>query len=119
MARTNSKCTECGRRADGEGRLVGLCDPCYDYAGWENTHTDFGHNEILAIAAEQRTAEQIEEIKNCPVCAGTEPTGPETRTGHRSPRRPQLNHRRDCSHPQTARARRACRKAHWAAQASK
>ncbi|MFE0642120.1 hypothetical protein ACFW2Y_11010 [Streptomyces sp. NPDC058877] len=66
-------CRVCGRRlvvnpvrgadggtvaVDGEGRLVfgsgsvsrdalgvRLCDDCYELAGWENTHSDEGHEE--------------------------------------------------------------------------
>ncbi|MDH2389348.1 hypothetical protein QCN29_11195 [Streptomyces sp. HNM0663] len=55
---------------DGEGRLVfgsgsashdalgvQLCDGCFELAGWENTHSDEGHDQ--------------EPDPDCPLCGGT------------------------------------------------
>lgn len=47
-------CEDCGRKVGKSGHPT-LCEPCYDYAGWENTHQD-GHDDDEATAAA------------CPVC---------------------------------------------------
>lgn len=53
-------CRVCGHRTRQTGRgdneYVGLCAPCYDYAGWENTHSDNDHAST--------------PDPNCPVCQG-------------------------------------------------
>lgn len=87
---------------------ISACEPCETEAGWENSHSD-GQCEGT-------------EGGKCWIClpelnrASAEYVKPE-RKGHHSPRRPQINHRA-CSHAQTPLARRACRKAFWAAQAT-
>lgn len=35
-------CEDCGRKVGKSGHPT-LCEPCYDYAGWENTHSDDAH----------------------------------------------------------------------------
>lgn len=49
------ECEDCGRRfkASESGHPT-LCEVCYDYAGWENTHNDEGH--------------EIAKEEGCPVC---------------------------------------------------
>ena len=55
---------------------MGLCIPCYDFGGWENTHSDNAHESIKnggADAAEfsggQESIDSITaEMKHCWVC---------------------------------------------------
>lgn len=49
------KCTDCGRKEGFRGSQ--LCDECREYAEWENTHSDHGHDDGKGEYAEQ-----------CPVC---------------------------------------------------
>lgn len=125
-------CIDCGLRPQVSGNIE-LCTGCDEYAGWENTHSDSGHYDIDTYSLENTTfSRQVEvdnyiadtkiEMESCPVChpeLDTRPTTKTTREGHHSPRRQQLNHRTQCTHPQTPAARRECRKAYWAAQAAK
>ena len=50
-------CRECGKRTRdlGDGADLQMCLACYDYAGWENTHSDEGHDR--------------RPDADCPVCA--------------------------------------------------
>jgi hypothetical protein len=98
-------CIVCNiRQARTQDGITDLCRSCYEYAGWENTHSDEGHD-----------ADGVEEHPECLVCQDKDPAETAVaRQGHHSPRRKQLNHRRDCKHAQTPAARRACREAHWA-----
>lgn len=44
---TNQKCQDCGTRPvdpNTQGRDSTMCTECFDYAGWENTHSDENHN---------------------------------------------------------------------------
>jgi hypothetical protein len=42
-ATKRGNCTECGRKED--FRASGLCEPCREYAEWENAHSDEGHDD--------------------------------------------------------------------------
>jgi hypothetical protein len=44
------------------------CDPCHQEGGWENTHSDGGHDAILEIGEADRTDAQAEEIDGCWIC---------------------------------------------------
>lgn len=59
-AAKNGTCEDCGRKVGDSGHPT-LCPPCFDYAGWENTHNDNAH-EGNSAASEQA------EIAECPVC---------------------------------------------------
>lgn len=79
-------CTSCATRKPGQGsaskgdrdsaKSVGLCIPCYEFGGWENTHSDNAHDSLAnggADAAEfsggQETIDSITaEMKHCWVC---------------------------------------------------
>jgi hypothetical protein len=62
-------CQVCGRKASPpEGTLgIELCQPCYDYAGWENTHSDYSHESKTAKA---EYGKEYGHQDNCPVCQG-------------------------------------------------
>lgn len=50
-------CEDCGRKVGKSGHPT-LCTACFDYAGWENTHSDEGHElDMVEI-----------EGNDCPVC---------------------------------------------------
>lgn len=76
-----------------------VCVSCFDYWGWENTHSDEGHDTFNKDDA-------------CPVChpelRKKDPEkaakGPSTPTGRRN-----TSHA-DCSHERTPKARAKCRK---------
>lgn len=137
-ARKRNLCNVCGKRTVGSGgrqydtqsaASLGMCGPCDSEGGWENTHSDWGHEEILAKPEAERTAEDLENIDGCWICFPElnmaqkehKPRTSKGSTGTRkvTSRRPQLNHRTQCLHPQTPEARRECRKAFWAAEAAK
>lgn len=65
--RTKSKkCEECGIRPidwSTQGRDSTMCTGDYEYAGWENTHNDNGHDIIT-----EPTSEFQRELDDCPVC---------------------------------------------------
>lgn len=96
-----------------------LCDVCADYAGWENTHSDEQHDELLLPGSDPR-------CENCPICnfitppwenaqeeiimtktASTKVKKAATRT---NPKQVHVSHA-SCSHPRTPAGRAACRKA--------
>ena len=55
-------CASCGKRTrdtgGGDAVHVRMCEACYDYAGWENTHSDMGHGVA------------VDNDPNCPICQG-------------------------------------------------
>jgi rubrerythrin len=63
-ARKKGICIDCGKRRISK-YILGpeLCDICYDYGGWENTHSDENHEAVL-----DSTSEETENMKECPVC---------------------------------------------------
>jgi hypothetical protein len=86
---------------------IQACEPCETEAGFENEHADGQCGGVEGgrcwICLPELNEAQATYVK-------------QERKGHHSPRRPQINHRA-CSHAQTPLARRACRKAFWAAKA--
>lgn len=46
-----------------QGRDSTMCEECYDYAGWENTHTDDRHEKVRP-----HEDERWELMTECPVC---------------------------------------------------
>lgn len=64
--RKSTKCQVCGAKKidkKTQGRDSTMCTDCYDYAGWENTHTDEAHEEVGADP-------------ECPVCEKVAPINP-------------------------------------------
>lgn len=121
-------CTICNSRPVGHGTngdqghaiSMGYCTPCLTEAEWENTHSDYSHEDPECVA---KGYDEQSELDKCWECH------PELNEARReytprirrqpastSPRRQQLDHKHQCKHPQTPAARRACREAHWAAQ---
>lgn len=87
-----------------------LCEACYEYSGWENTHSDEGHDGFVAT----------EHTDDCPICRGvpapwtvTEEISVNTQTMPRSRRNSTTRHmsHASCSHPRTPAGRASCRKA--------
>lgn len=120
----NKLCNVCGMRRVGSGGQQydtqaaadnGLCGPCDEEGGWENTHSDYGHEGNP----------EAEYTEGCWIChpelnvAQQKPTSKAGKPGHHSPRRKQLNHRTQCTHPQTPAERRKCREAFWQAEQGK
>jgi hypothetical protein len=73
MTNNNSRrprCIDCSRvlnstNATIDTSIVGrMCNDCYDYASWENTHQDEGHDADT----------DRDLITDCPVCNGEAPT---------------------------------------------
>lgn len=59
------KCAQCGKRAVNyrtQGKDSTMCRPCFEYAGWENTHNDNDHANRGPI-------------EGCPVCQNMDPAG--------------------------------------------
>jgi hypothetical protein len=59
-------CVACGARRPSRaaGLNSDLCDPCFDYAGWENAHSDQGHDALPAVHPDRDA---------CLVCIGSNP----------------------------------------------
>lgn len=101
-------CTACNTRP-AAAEYNGNCEPCDTEGGWENEHSDRGHDESNTdpgcwFCHPELNRAQATYVK-------------QERKGHHSPRRPQINHKA-CTHAQTPKARRECRKAFWAAKAA-
>lgn len=60
---TRNRCHVCNVRSAATPRMtyLGMCAPCHDYAGWENTHNDDGHDDAGSGSTD------------CPVCMGNDP----------------------------------------------
>lgn len=100
-----------------------LCQECYDYAGWENTHSDDDHDGVSAgYGVDSPVA--LDSIKTtmsaCPICLGVPAPWTVTeepkmsKTAAAKPRtNPTTRHmsHASCSHPRTPAGRAACRKA--------
>jgi hypothetical protein len=100
------KCIDCGirnaRPDTPEGRL---CNPCYDYASWENEHNDNGHEDGGAGA--DLSLERI----NCPVChPELDPRSDKPRTGHTNTRAHTWTSHAEHYHARTPEDRAKCRK---------
>jgi hypothetical protein len=118
-------CIDCGiRAADPDTGLSPnmLCMPCYDYAGWENTHDDYGHDTINAEVEDKggdpaTYLSQMDmttwgmDMPECPVCHPERDKRREVRTGHTNTAAQSWNSHAGCKHPRTAKDRAACRKA--------
>jgi hypothetical protein len=105
-------CTDCNtRRATPESPEGRLCAPCLHYAGWENEHSDYGHDED---ATETGTSDDAhgKRVDDCPVChPELDPRNAPARTGHRNTAPHSWNSHAACEHFRTPAARAACRKA--------
>jgi len=75
VVKAGTKCIVCGtrngmaaatRKAQGLGRdFKDQCLPCYEEGGWENTHSDAGHDQMDLGAL---TEEQAAEVHGCWIC---------------------------------------------------
>jgi hypothetical protein len=128
-------CNVCGKRTIGtkgsdpmSARIAGLCGLCMDEGGWENTHSDNGHDAILAkreaLSDSGLSPEEQEEIDGCWICypelneaANWKPKAEKPAGKATYVRRPQLNHKGH-KHAQASKARRECKEAFWAWAAS-
>jgi hypothetical protein len=68
------------------GRDSTMCEPCYEYAGWENTHSDDGHEGTAPIDPDDLAAWEAEKA-NCPVCQGNDPANKPARKNGSKPGR--------------------------------
>jgi hypothetical protein len=89
-------CQVCSKRPvdrKTQGRDSTMCEPCFDYAGWENSHSDEGHGNIakLRVSAKkatgddkQRLADELAALEysvaECPVCQGNNPANDDVKT---------------------------------------
>jgi hypothetical protein len=104
--RKATNCLDCGRKLTSSNRAEGdagidMCTKCYDYAGWENTHSDWGHDDLDADDPER---------EGCPVCAGEAPIN-DQKVGHTNTAPKSWSSHAHCTHPRTPKDRAACRKA--------
>lgn len=82
--KVSKRCDICGKRPAASKRandgIEGMCHPCYEYAGWENTHSDDDHEEYRngTTTFESDVRDAIDaEIAKCPVCQGNNPADEE------------------------------------------
>lgn len=119
------KCTDCGIRNSHPSTPEGsFCLPCYDYAGWENQHSDDDHDGVSAgtvtygmTTHKTRTdfnlwlASIRDDTNQCPVCRPElDPRSDTPRTGHTNTRAHSWNSHSSHGHARTPEARAACRK---------
>lgn len=104
--RTGIICTDCGvRKIDRatQGHDSAFCTPCFDFAGWENTHSDFDHENLTP---------EDPEREGCPVCdPSLDPRNVTIRKGHTNTVAKTRTSHAGHDHPVTPAARAACRKA--------
>lgn len=92
-----------------------LCDPCHEYAGWENAHSDEAHDSLS-----RNDPTEASYLENCPICNDVPPpwetpieepemTATKTAPARRNPSTKHMSHAA-CSHPRTPAGRAACRK---------
>jgi hypothetical protein len=114
-------CIRKGTTANGKD-FSDQCDPCHQEAGWENTHSDGDHDNILAkreaLSDSGLSPKEQEEIDGCWICfpelnLAKKPAKAVAAKKVQGDRRPQLNHKGH-AHPQTPKARRTCKAAFWA-----
>jgi len=108
------------RRTTPESPDGDMCAPCYDYAGWENTHSDTGHDDIAKTPAGQIPAgwsmslKQVDQERQameiCPVCLGKDPADKAPVKGHTNTVARSHTSHAGCDHARTPSARAACRK---------
>lgn len=79
-AKAAKVCFECGKAKidfKTQGRDSTMCEPCFEYAGWENTHSDDGHDDYATIAQirqnridfdDAHVDVRLDEMRECPVC---------------------------------------------------
>lgn len=88
----------------------GMCVPCYDEAGWENTHSDGAHDDIAA-----GTYENVDEavyMESCWIChPELNKAKAPAKVGHTNTIAKSYHSHATCKHPVTPKARAACRKA--------
>lgn len=92
-------CTICNKRrvSTETGEMTpSMCLPCWDYAGWENSHMDNDHD--------------TNPDDECPVCQGVDPANIEPRKGHSNGIAKSNTSHAGCSHPKTKSDRAKCRK---------
>lgn len=95
-----------------------LCDPCHEYAGWENTHNDEAHDEFNLTEYAITTGATIDDLRaNCPICNDVPPPWTKENTVKTNTRpartaNPTTSHfsHAGCAHPRTPKDRAACRK---------
>lgn len=71
-----NRCQVCGNRPidrKTQGRDSTMCAPCFDYAGWENTHSDERHETYRNTTGLKIDAAFERELNECPVCQGNNP----------------------------------------------
>lgn len=106
--RKPTNCSDCGTKLTSSTRTpdhTDLCAACYDYAGWENTHDDEGHDDMGNGSVDN-------DIRShCPVCKGEAPTAKPAKAGHSNGKPLSHTSHAGHDHPATKAARAACRKA--------
>jgi|SRR5688500_7956470 len=117
MAKNAKRCVTCKvRPITTEVKGPELCDVCYEYAGWENTHSDSGHDDpegsdVLDLA---------DEMSICPVCNPELDTrfNAKPKAGHTNTATHSRHPHTGCNHFATPKDRAACRKANtWNGEA--
>jgi hypothetical protein len=110
-------CADCQTRPAVKGTPENMfCDPCNDYAGDENTHSDWAHDDVRTGDTGKMKIADIEMIQNqmksCAVChPELDPRNKPVRTGHTNTATHTHTSHAGCSHPRTPKDREICRRA--------
>lgn len=95
--RNTTGCEDCGRKVN-KAIHPTICEICYDYAGWENTHMD--------------SPEETEGHDICPIChPELDKRAYTPKTGHTSTATRTHTSHAGCKHHADPKSRAACRKA--------
>lgn len=108
-------CHDCKKRIVSREANGTLCEPCADWAGWENQHSDDAHQEILDGEEMVIAAELLEsirgEMENCPICQNYPHPRDTFKAGHKNTAPKSYTSHAECGHPRTPKARELCRRA--------
>lgn len=123
-----NKCHDCNRRPidySTQGRDSTYCTECFEYAGWENTHNDDGHEAYQTQDqirqnridfGDTHVNVRLDEMRECPVCNPERdprreiyvPVPRPAQRGNKNAAGKQMSHAM-CNHPKTKAARQRCR----------
>lgn len=103
ICNTRTAYTGSGAGLEEAPRASDLCNFCFTEGGWENTHSDEGHDLDMVDTTDN----------DCWIChPELNPARKPVRKGHTNTATKSNHSHAGCSHPATPKNRAACRKAH-------
>jgi len=116
-------CSDCDKRpiCEEQRRNGGsLCEPCLDWASWENEHNDNCHLELqegeTLVLSDEHVLEIRRVMENCPICQGYPHPRDTFKAGHTNTAPKSYVSHAECGHPRTPKERELCRRARRAVE---